>query len=237
MTLPLITPLNTGALIGLTRVQEIVREFFPDVVSKYTRMDARDYHGLVAEAQTVLNGEQMARFFVNAMRSTIAEYLGDNQITFQSKLYLRAARPSNGSDVVGWHRESFYGAPPQTVNFWIPVANVTRENCLYHIPASDQLAPTDLTVIQEVDRSVEPGSPSHHIGLLYAPKVIVGGVDLTEGEPLYVPSGQCALFPGELIHGAAMNRTDKIRFSLDLRVLAFEYLYDAKLGYFEPLDS
>ena len=52
-----------------------------------------------------------------------------------------------------------------------------------------------------------------------SPKQILQGVDLTNSSPLLVPENSSAIFSGNLIHGAAINNTDKIRFSVDFRIM------------------
>ncbi|MGE0424754.1 MAG: phytanoyl-CoA dioxygenase family protein [Reyranellaceae bacterium] len=45
-------------------------------------------------------------------------------------------------------------------------------------------------------------------------------VDLSHHRPLLVAPGETAIFSGALVHGAANNRSDQIRFSVDFRAIA-----------------
>ena len=64
--------------------------------------------------------------------------------------------------------------------------------------------------------------------MLYSPKRIVSGVDLTVHRPLVVVPGEVAVFSGALIHGAAENRFNGVRFSVDFRLIASQNLTVSK---------
>jgi ectoine hydroxylase-related dioxygenase (phytanoyl-CoA dioxygenase family) len=228
-------PFETAGLIAMHVLRSIVRRHFECPVEIYEDMVPADFHSLVLKAQDEINRRSFPRRLVNAMRAAVESYLGTAEIALQAELYLRAARPSQGEDIVSWHRESFYGAPTETVNLWIPVLNVTVENTLRYVPATADLPADAVETVHENALIVAKGSVSNRIGLLYAPKTIVGGVHFDEARPMLVPDGHAALFPGELVHGAGANRTDQIRFSVDLRLIAAEHVGKAKPGYFVPL--
>ena len=57
------------------------------------------------------------------------------------------------------------------------------------------------------------------MGFQYSPKKIIGGVDLANVEKMDVNLGYSSIFSGNLIHGAAMNESKKIRFSCDFRII------------------
>src|SRR5262245_51738432 len=193
-----IIPLSREALNAAIVVRSLVRRRFHESTETYTAMTQNDFHTLVSLVQFEINALKIGRRIVGAMRKEIQEFMGDDDIMLQKQMYLRAARPSNGRDIVGWHRESFYGTPPQTFNLWMPVVNVATENTLQYVPDSESIPTSELTIVQELDRSVVRDSPSHRIGLLYAPKVIRGGVDFSTAERLEVPENYIALFSGEL---------------------------------------
>jgi hypothetical protein len=224
------------AMIAVEVMRAIVRRHFSEPMSYYRDLADAEFHAEIADAQDEINRRAFGRRLVLALRDDIAEYLGSTEILLQRTLYLRAARPSDEHDIVDWHRESFYGAPPETVNLWIPLLNVTEENTPRYVPGTANLPADAITTIWERSEDVTQGSSSHKIGLLYAPKRIVAGVDFETARPFHIPAGSAALFPGELVHGAAINRSDKIRFSVDLRLLARAHEDKAKPGYFVPLN-
>ena len=63
------------------------------------------------------------------------------------------------------------------------------------------------------------------MGFQYSPKKIVGGVNLNNVETLNCEEGNFAIFSGNLVHGSASNNGDKIRFSIDFRIINKEYAY------------
>lgn len=212
----------------LPRIRSILLDSFGN--DDLWHLHASEYHRIVARAQDILNGYQLAQHIARSVRGDIAGLLGSDDIMVQSNLYLRAARPQP-QESVGWHRESFYGCQPQALNVWIPVLNVTPENAIRYVPGSAVIP--DERIVTEADDpgAVEKGSNGHKIGLLYAPKRIVGGVDFSTARAFDVPSGSLAVFSSQLIHGAAENRTDHIRFSIDFRVIAAEHV-DAQKQHF-----
>lgn len=228
----------------LEEVKGVVDYFFPRDVESYMEMAPDDYRSLVAQAQSDLNRRQLGRRLAKDRRDIICEVLDTKNPMIQSNLYLRATRPSNSSvrENVGWHRESFYGPNMQeSINFWVPVANVSSENAIRYVADSHLIPDSEIETVSEADPSVARFSAGHKIGLPYAPKKIVSGVDLDVHHPFVVLPGEAAIFAGALIHGAAENHSDRIRFSVDFRLLAAESLTETKehfasgKSYFEPL--
>jgi len=209
----------------LSQLRTVIHWNFSDSVN-YAEMEAGEYHAKVARAQDAINERGLGAIIAWNIRDEINRYCGSQHVMLQSGIYLRAARPGLSNDVVGWHRESFYGAPAGSVNLWMPVLNVTIDNTLQYFPGTDTVADADIETVQENSAEVARGSAGSKIGLLYAPKRITGwhSYDTVApvALPMIVPDGSVALFPGQLIHGAAVNRTNKIRFSVDVRLLARE---------------
>src|SRR6266516_89388 len=227
----------------LDEMQSVVRFYFGRPPDFYVQMETSKYTALVAEAQDELNRRCIARQLADDRRDILSGILASDRILVQSHLYLRATRPvRGGQESVGWHRESFYGSSVETaVNFWVPILNVTIENTLLYVPDSHLIPDEAIVTKNEEDPTVRRGSAGHRIGLLYSPKRIISGVDFSTQCPFVVLPGEAAIFSGQLIHGAALNRSDKIRFSADLRLIAAENLRTNKWhfasgkNYFESL--
>jgi len=192
---------------------------YNDVVSlvgtKYPRSspiaDTDTHRGVVRMIQDDLNEMRLADRILEATRT---------RWLMRSNVHLRAARPNvEGQESVTWHRESFYGCPTNTMNVWMPVLNCTSENSVKYVPGSEQIPDESIVLASENDPSVQKNSDGSKIGLLYEPKHIVGGVDLGLAKTMTVPYGMVAIFSGQLIHGAAVNKTDGVRFSVDFRFL------------------
>ncbi len=200
----------------LSELQAIVYRFFPEETGYYCRMPADEYREIVARAQAKMNERGFVKKLIDdTMFCGVGEYLAQS-------LHLRAARPVKGNEAVGWHRENFYGTPEGAYNFWMPVMNVTPDNALRYILGSEKIPDEQIELVQTQDH--ERGSFSHQIGLPYAPKHIVGGVDFSAAIPVPCSEGSAVVFDGNVIHGAAINKTDKIRFSVDFRMIAKERL-------------
>ena len=225
------------------------------IVDEYFEGDARDWCGLpdeqfrarVSQAQDRINDGGFVRDFCRSHASSLAEVI-DEPIAAQTNCYLRVTRPKPGTqEEIGFHRETFYGPAMMqySYNVWIPVKNVVEENSLSYVPMSHLIPEEDIRTesVSESESGVRRYSDGHRIGLLYSPKRIVGGVALDQARRMHVPDGQFAVFPGNLIHGNAVNRTDRIRFSIDFRFIATSRVTDNKSHfssgrpYFEPVQA
>ncbi len=228
----------------LEEIQSIIAYVLPRPTDHYVNMDADEYRSLLLLAQEELDRRHIVRRLAQDRRELICEVLNTNQPMIQTNTYLRGTRPSvqGVQEYIGWHRESFYGPDmDQAINFWVPILNVTAENVMRYIPDSHLIPDANIETASEEDESVERYSSGHKIGLLYAPKRITSGVDLSKSKPFCVLPGEVTVFAGHLIHGAAENLSNHIRFSMDFRLIAMESLSTSKehfasgKSYFEPL--
>ncbi len=181
-------------------------------------MGPEAYRELILRGQEELNRRDVGRRMARDRRDVICQVLNSDRPLIQTNTYLRATRPvvSGIQENIGWHRESFYGpSMEESINFWAPIANVNAENIVRYIADSHLIADADIETVNVEEESVARFSVGHKIGLLYSPKQIVSGVDLSDPKPFCVLPGEVVIFAGALIHGAAENRSDKIRFSLD----------------------
>ncbi|MEM7057098.1 MAG: phytanoyl-CoA dioxygenase family protein [Pseudomonadota bacterium] len=215
----------------LDEVQGVVAYYFPRDTQYYVDMEPDAYRGLIFAAQEELNRRQITRRLAEDRRDVICEVLDTQRPMIQTNIYMRGTRPSvlGIQENIGWHRESFYGPDmDQAINLWVPILNVSAENVMRYIPDSHLIPDAEISTHSEADDSVQRFSAGHKIGLLYAPKEITGGVELNVSKPFCVLPGEVAIFAGHLIHGAAENLSDKIRFSMDFRLIAEESLSSAK---------
>lgn len=197
---------------------------FPEDEAGFLGMEIGAYRARVLDLQTDLNARDFVRRLCQEVHEDIVEAIGEDRFFIQTNLYLRAARPESGArrEAIGWHRETFYGPNMErSVNVWTPVRGVTERNTLRFIPGSQSIPEADIQTVSVADEVTEKGSVGNRIGFLYSPKVIQSGVDLESSQPLRVPEGCSALFPGLLVHGAGHNLDSRIRFSVDFRILPF----------------
>jgi ectoine hydroxylase-related dioxygenase (phytanoyl-CoA dioxygenase family) len=224
---------------------DVIENFFGEPLDYYLEMPDEAYRSIIALAQDELNNREFVRRLAFDQKDKLVEIIGTDSILLQSNLYLRAARPqikSSRQESIGWHRETFYGVDMiSAVNFWVPIKNVTPESTLRYVPESHLIPDDSISTINEDDSSVARFSAGHKIGLLYSPKKIISGVDLTKNEPFSVCPGEVAIFSGQLIHGAATNKTMGIRFSVDFRLISEKNTPTKKAHfasgrpYFEPM--
>lgn len=204
---PVIFPIPQSLL---QKMQEVVLKHFP---ASCLRENNEDFRLRCSIAQQIIKEK------VTSQEVLVALNVFGPHMRVQDEMYLRAQRPQLPGQAVGWHRESMYGCPKEAYNVWIPVMNCTEENAVRFVPGSVSIPDEEIEIVQDISPDVRRGSAGHRIGLLYAPKRIVKGVDFEKAVPMVVPQGSCAIFDSNLIHGAAVNNTNLIRFSCDFRTV------------------
>lgn len=227
---------SSGIVFGKHNNDFIISDILDDIMKYfyrdsefYNNMSSDNYRAIVSDCQDELNRKDYARKICENIKNSILEYIGEEKFYIQSNLYLRAARNCfrHDSEAIDWHRETFYGSNmDKSVNIWTPIKGVDDENTLKFIPFSQNIDEADIVTVQSVDPVTKKGSFGHKIGFLYAPKTIVSGVNLENDAAMIVPISSSAIFPGLLIHGAAKNKNNNIRFSVDFRILPSRYYID-----------
>ena len=203
-----------------------IQNIFAKKTSYYSNLDVDVYRKLVKDAQEILNKKNFCRKIVENIKKDIQTFIEEEKFYIQTNLYLRASRPfvQSNSENIDWHRESFYGANmEQSVNIWTPIMNVNESNTLRYIISSQKIREQEIEIQQIDDPFTKKGSYGHTLGFQYSPKKIISGVDLNNDAPMNVPNYHSSIFPGNLIHGAAKNNSNKIRFSIDFRILPLRY--------------
>ena len=190
----------------------------PDQVYFQNRVDI--FRALMLEVQESLTAIEAQRQITKSVSEALEVYLGTSNWLIQSNLYLRAARPlsDRSAENIGWHREPFYGPElEKSVNIWTPIRGVNEHNSLKYIPRSQNIPCEEIKTLNVGSRFTQRFSTGHKLGFNYDQKWITSGVDLSSGKRLVVEVGKSAVFSGMLIHGAATNRSEKIRFSVDFQ--------------------
>ena len=136
----------------------------------------------------------------------IVESVIGPEIQVHPQFNLQAKMPREVKSEIPWHQDLGFLEPEaeQTfmVNFWIPLVDVTAENgCLEVIPGSHNagLRP----------HGAVPGYANDGIR--------VGHVPEGDGLPCPLRKGGVVVFQHKTMHRSFPNRTDRIRWSLDLR--------------------
>tara|TARA_X000000950_G_scaffold183996_1_gene222873 strand:- start:183 stop:956 length:774 start_codon:yes stop_codon:yes gene_type:complete len=186
-------------------------------------MSSKEYRALILSVQNKLNDFEVNKLIFSECLPYLRDWYPDLKgHLVQSNIYLRASRPikKQSTEHIGWHRESFYGkGMEKAYNIWIPIQGVNSNNTLQFIPGSQDIPSHELSITSSTDPYTNRYSDGHKLGFLYSPKIINSGIDFNLASPLVVPDKSFACFPSELIHGSATNKSNVIRFSIDLRVI------------------
>ncbi|MBI4558165.1 MAG: phytanoyl-CoA dioxygenase family protein [Candidatus Hydrogenedentes bacterium] len=136
----------------------------------------------------------------------IAEVFCGPEVIASSVYRLRPKLPNYAYGAVPWHQDSGYFEPycdhALVITAWVPLVDATEANgCLWVIPKSHEH-----DVLRH--RLHESG---RYLEIVEA--------DLPEGQAVAcpVPKGGAMLFTNRTIHGSFENRTDIVRWSMDLR--------------------
>lgn len=119
-----------------------------------------------------------------------------------------------------WHRDTWYSAPAQQINWWLPVFPVRDDNAMSFDPAGFDQAVSNtsdgfdyyqnnasrLTTATGVTREVQarPGAVDHH----------------PDQQLVILPApGEVLLFSGNQLHASTPNTSGRARFSVDFRIV------------------
>lgn len=218
-----------SAMSSLDICRAVVDRHFPvGEEERFNRMSVEEFHECVYLAQRDINAENIQDRIYHHERSVFHRVIGPHLMR-ESVCFLRAVRPSrkqypSTSEAVGLHRETMYSDTPtdlaNCINMWFPIRGVTPSSSLKYIPNSHLVPDEDLQVQSDLEAPrVKKHSTGHKLGFLYAPKKIVGGVDLENLQTFNVAYGEYVLFSALLVHGAAANLGSQIRFSLSMAIV------------------
>ena len=66
---------------------------------------------------------------------------------------------------------------------------------------------------------VKKFSSGHKLGFNYAPKKIISGINLFKTRRFNTKKNELVAFTSRLIHGGAINLTNKVKFSIDFAII------------------
>ncbi len=207
---------------NIKQINNIIGHFFNLKEPMYFKMNSDDYRDVVVAAQKKLNSINIIKKTIKNISNELFYALDTDKILVQSLAYLRATRPSNvkSGEFIQFHRESFFGkGMEKCFNVWTPIKGVSEKNSLNIIPLSHRIPLSKIKLKRKDSKFTKRYSAGHKIGLLYKDMIITSGVDLKKKMPLIVKNNHSAVFECNLIHGSAENKTNKIRFSYDFRII------------------
>lgn len=165
-------------------------------------------------ASSMWNSNLVMPSFFHLMRTPklldIVEQLVGPEIIASSVYRLRPKVPSHDQSPVPWHQDSGYFEPycdtALVLTVWLPLVDATEENgCLWVKPGGHR-------VNRVVSHTQAKGKP-----YLAIPDDVMR--DLPGDDPICVPvkKGGCLMLTNLLPHGSFENKTDIVRWSMDLR--------------------
>ena len=98
-----------------------------------------------------------------------------------------------------------------------------------YVPKSHFIDDSEIIVKRESNKFIKKHSYAHKCGLNYAPKRIVGGVDLNKAKRFKVPKDKFLILNANLIHGGGINLTNKIRFAISFSLIEDVYFKGIKI--------
>lgn len=167
------------------------------------------------------------------------EQLFGPDVDVQRVPHVRMSRPDTESDLIDWHRDTFYGNTPWELNLWFPVFPLRDGAGLRLLPGSHRRGATGVRPVQDTDafrRTVTKGSAANEIGYLYQPKTddTIDRLTLEQTTLLAPKVGEAILFFGSTVH-KAQNRSTHTRVSMDVRLRNMHAPTSTKPGYYRPL--
>ncbi len=206
----------------INKLTLFINKNFPESTRKYLKTDTKDFRELIVNAQDKLNKLDIVKKTVNVIKDELFISLQTDKILVQSIAHLRATRPSinNTGEFIQLHRESFFGlGMEKCFNIWTPIKGVSETNSLNYVPYSHRIPLKNIKIKRKDSKHTKQYSAGHKIGLLYKDMVIAKGVNTNNKKALVVSKGSSAVFECNLIHGAALNNSNEIRFSYDFRII------------------
>jgi hypothetical protein len=119
-----------------------------------------------------------------------------------------------------WHRDVWYSAPAQQVNWWLPVFPALETNAMsFDLASFAREVPNTSGDFDYYENNARRFSTAKSVGKESQPRP--GAVDHTPGLdliPLPAP-GQVLLFSGEQLHKSVPNTSGLARYSVDFRTV------------------
>ncbi|MEV4334308.1 hypothetical protein AB0K02_27910 [Streptomyces sp. NPDC049597] len=125
-----------------------------------------------------------------------------------------------------WHRDVWYGAPAQQVNWWLPVFDVLPDNAMYFDPAFfAREVPNDSETFDYYRHNAGRAHTARQVTHETQPRP--RALDHTADHPLTVlPStGAVMLFSGAHLHATVPNTSGWARYSVDFRTVDSDDLH------------
>ena len=216
---------------GLTAVAEFVEFARSEIEKAFHPHDPQAIH-------TVLDSEETARilgswkpYFIHHERSktltrAIIEQAGfDPTSTHYDVPKPRTAFPSDHlttgiAFAFPWHRDTWYAAPQQQINWWLPIWEPLATNAMAFDPAAfDRAVPNDSGTLDYYQTNKDRLSAAQHVKSDPRSRPSAEGWT-PDAEVVFLPRpGQVLLFSGSQLHRTIPNTSGRSRYSIDFRTV------------------
>jgi hypothetical protein len=223
---------NLVVLTDVAAVTELVAFTRGGLASAFAPHDPTQAHTRCSdhELESILSNwkaDFAQRAETSALTTEVIRQAGfDSALTYFDPPKARSAFPlgridSGVAQQFPWHRDVWYAAPAQQVNWWLPVFELSAENSLsFDLSSFARRVDNDSATF---DYEREMKKPR----LAQTTTATVAGLALPSAraweapvETVLVPSpGQVILFSGAQLHRSVPNTSERARYSLDFRTL------------------
>jgi hypothetical protein len=132
-----------------------------------------------------------------------------------------------------WHRDAWYSAPAQQINWWLPIFPVREDNAMsFDLASFDRAVPNSSDAFDYYQNNASRLTTA--TGVTREVQARPGAIDHQPDQELVVlpAPGQVLLFSGAQLHKSIPNTSGRARFSVDFRTV---YVPDLIAGRGAPL--
>jgi hypothetical protein len=132
-----------------------------------------------------------------------------------------------------WHRDTWYSAPAQQINWWLPIFPVREDNAMsFDLASFDRAVPNTSDAFDYYQNNASRLTTA--TGVTREVQARPGAIDHQPDQELVVlpAPGQVLLFSGTQLHKSIPNTSGRARFSVDFRAV---YVPDLMAGRGAPL--
>ena len=134
---------------------------------------------------------------------------------------LPAGAPDDGCRLrLPWHRDTWYSAPAQQINWWLPIFPVRDDNAMsFDLASFDRAVPNTSGTFDYYQNNV--GRLTTATGVTRDVQPRPGAIDHKPDQELVIlpAPGEVLLFSGNQLHASTPNTSGRARFSVDFRTV------------------
>tara|TARA_B100000902_G_C27281155_1_gene901855 strand:+ start:530 stop:1312 length:783 start_codon:yes stop_codon:yes gene_type:complete len=216
----------------IKEVRKIVNKNFSKKTSYYNSLSDDKFKKKLVLTLNNIKKINPQKYFKKYFKGDLEKLTNEKQFSICSYVNFHGVRPkkknkSNKVEYIDFHRESFYCDKKyinHQLNVWIPIFDLEKKSNLKYIPKSHLIPDKKIKVKKIKNFPIKKFSKGHELGLPYAPKKIVAGVDLKKKTRFNLPKDHLLVFSSKLIHGGGENLSKKTRFTLVTGIIPKKYV-------------